>query len=100
MTQATRTGASPGKDARVRLYTRDGGLDHVEKLASAGGEGVWIPDTVASLLVLRPGQTINFSGSLARFDTKAKARVAGVYRDLVSQPRTLYWCAQEHVIYP
>jgi putative ABC transport system permease protein len=100
VTRASHRGVAATEPVVVRLYTRDGGLDHVEKLASAGGDGVWVPDTVANELHLKPGDSITFTGSLARFDTTARSRVAGVYRDLVKQPPDPYWCTQAHLIYP
>jgi putative ABC transport system permease protein len=100
ITVATKTGASGNDSSRVRLYTRDGGLDHVAKLTSAGGAGVWVTDTLAKELNIEPGDSITFTGSLANSNKKAKAPVAGVYRDLLNQPPAPYWCAQYHLIYP
>jgi FtsX-like permease family protein len=100
ISHASATGAAGGPSVNVRLYTRDGGLDHVTKLASAGGGGVWISGAVAGGLDLQPGDSITFTGSLANANRRAKGRVAGVYRDLLEQSPTPYWCAQYHLIYP
>jgi putative ABC transport system permease protein len=99
-TSATKTGGDPTVSGPVRLYTRDGGLDHVTKVTSGRRSGVWIPDTVANELGLKPGDSMTFTGSLAHSSKTAKAPVAGVYRDLLSQPPSDYWCAQFHLIYP
>jgi putative ABC transport system permease protein len=100
ITAASKTGTSGDDSPRVRLYTRDGGLDHVAKLTAGGGPGVWVTDTLASSLDLRPGDSITFTGSLANSDKQAKAPVAGIYRDLLNEPPAAFWCAQYHLIYP
>lgn len=100
ISRASKTGVVTDSPPTVRLYTRDGGLDHIDKLASAGGEGVWVSDTVAGMLDVKPGDSITFTGSLAKSEATARIRVAGIYRDLVKTPPDPYWCAQYHLIYP
>jgi putative ABC transport system permease protein len=100
LTRASNPTLAASEPRAVRLYTRDGGLDHIQKLASAGGEGVWVADALAAQLSLKPGDSIRFAGSLANSDSKASIRVAGIYRDLLSEPRSAYWCAQDHLIFP
>src|SRR6185503_12244848 len=86
ISRASKTGVATDSPPAIRLYSRDGGLDHIDKLASAGGEGVWVSDTVADMLGLKPGDSITFTGSLAKSGAKARTRVAGIYRDLVKTP--------------
>lgn len=80
----------------VRLLTKDGGLSHIMKVSSAGGGGVWIPDTVADVLRIRAGGAITFHSP----DRPVKARVVGIYRNLTNSPRTKFWCGEESLIYP
>jgi putative ABC transport system permease protein len=75
---------------------RDGALDHVTKLESAGGTGVWLPKSAADSLGISPGDEVQ----LALNGEVAQARVAGIYRDLSTQPRTDFWCQQDAYIYP
>ncbi len=71
---------------------------HVDVLASAGGSGVWIPQTFAAMTRTRPG-TVMRTGT-------GTLRVAGVYRDLAPSafiplfelPR--YWCTWTDELVP
>jgi putative ABC transport system permease protein len=81
----------------VRLIFRTDGLQHVSRLASAGGAGIWLARSTAEKLGVAPGDSIRM---VSASDGAASARVAGTYRDLISQPRTSFWCQQEHYIYP
>lgn len=92
--QASAPGGS--KAYSVRLYTRDGGLAHVQKLQDAGGPGLWFPNTIAESLGLRAGDVVRLAGS----GRPTTVSVAGVYRDLATLPRAGFWCAQDHLIYP
>ena len=73
------------------VFARSGALAHVDVVASAGGSGVWVPQTFAKATGTGPGDTL-------RTPTTA-LRVAGVYRDLAPSafiplfelPR--YWCS-------
>ncbi|MFL5767180.1 MAG: FtsX-like permease family protein [Actinomycetota bacterium] len=85
-----------GRTANVRVISRDGALSHVDVVSSAGGSGVWVPDTVANDLHLRPGETL----ALANGPHTANVRVAGVYRDLARQPPTPYWCSLAYALTP
>jgi putative ABC transport system permease protein len=81
----------------IRLLTRDGALDHVTKLSGGGSlPGVWLADTTATELGVVPGDKI----ALGSADKKAKVPVAGIYRDLASQPRSVFWCGQSNLIFP
>jgi putative ABC transport system permease protein len=73
---------SPGTPAT--LLVRDGALEHVEVLATSGGDGVWIPDRAAE----RTGLAV---GDLASIGT-AEVPVAGIYRDVAGPTLDDYWC--------
>jgi len=79
------------------MYTRPDALAHVTRLqGSVTEDGVWLPHTVAGPLRIHPGDVIQMSAA----DGTADVRVAGIYRDLGTQPRTRFWCGQDHLIYP
>jgi putative ABC transport system permease protein len=81
----------------IRLLTRDGALDHVTKLSGGGGlPGVWLPDTTATALGVVPGDRVVLGSS----DQRARVPVSGIYRDLSSEPRSVFWCAQSNLIFP
>lgn len=92
--QGVATAASGG----VTLFSRPDALAHVKKLTPAGGSGVWVPDDVAGLHHIVPGQHLQTAGG--------RVRVAGIYRYLgvvgfdatVSLAR--YWCTWEPLIVP
>lgn len=87
-----------GPHGDVRLLYRQGALDHVKKLADAGGSGVWITNTFAGLLSLHPGDRFQLLASGGR--ALATVRVRGLYQDMEFLPKTAYWCADESLITP
>jgi putative ABC transport system permease protein len=84
-------------DLGVRLLARTDALDHVTKV-EGGGEGVWIADTTAEELGIRPGDELRLG--LGTTPRDATVRVAGVYRALFLDPHTPYWRSLETDIYP
>jgi len=85
------TGPGPGTTpAPVQLYYGDNALKSVDKLSSAGGSGVWIPDDAAAIWKLKAGDRFKVS-------TGTNLRVAGIYRDLRTQPTKPYWCSQSNL---
>ena len=84
-------------DLGVRLLARTDALDHVTRL-DGGGEGVWIADTTAEELGIRPGDELRLG--LGTTPRDATVRVAGVYRALFLEPHTPYWRSLEPDIYP
>ena len=84
-------------DLGVRLLARTDALDHVTKL-EGGGEGVWIADSTAEELGIRPGDELRLG--LGTTPRDATVRVAGVYRALFLDPHTPYWRSLETDIYP
>src|SRR5438094_987807 len=81
----------PGRQRRrvaIQILTRDGALNHVQRLASAAVDGVWITDTIARALGVAPGDQIAL-----RATRTVNVLVAGVYRDLATAPLPRYWCS-------
>jgi putative ABC transport system permease protein len=86
--------------APVQIIARDGATSHIQRLASADVRGgVWIPDTTARSLGLKPGDRVAFA---LQFGPQAKpsVRVAGIYRDLSTAPIPEWWCSMIGAIIP
>jgi hypothetical protein len=81
-----------GSAAPVQLAARDGFAGHVRRLATAEGkaatDGVWVPESVATALKLRPGQAVAVGA-----EPRVRTRVAGIYQDLTAGDRPLdpFW---------
>ena len=88
--------AAGTRTARVRLAARDGFAGHIQALERAGGDGAWLPDTAASSLGVRAGQTVRLG-----LPPGVRVRVVGVYRDLATsdQPLDRFWSPLGKVIY-
>ncbi|HEX9236656.1 MAG TPA: hypothetical protein VF972_10310, partial [Actinomycetota bacterium] len=84
---AAKDGAS--RTRSILLLTRDGGLDHVQKL-SGGGNGLWITDRTAQGLGVKPGDQIRLTGGQGAL---VSTRVTGVYRNLADARVTPFWCS-------
>jgi putative ABC transport system permease protein len=81
------TQGTAGPGATSALVYETGALSHVTRLAgSASTRGVWIHNGTARLLGLHVGSTATVG--------TAKVRVAGIYRDLATQPVAPFWCSQ------
>ena len=93
---ATMDVAAGTRTARVRLAARDGFAGHIQALERAGGDGAWLPDTAASSLGVRAGQTVRLGPPPG-----VRVRVVGVYRDLATsdQPLDRFWSPLGNVIY-
>ena len=93
---ATMDVAAGTRTARVRLAARDGFAGHIQVLERAGGDGAWLPDTAASSLGVRAGQTVRLGPPPG-----VRVRVVGVYRDLATsdQPLDRFWSPLGNVIY-
>jgi putative ABC transport system permease protein len=82
----------PRRTAQVQLAARDGFAGHVRRLATAEGtaaaDGVWVPESVATVLRVRPGQAVVIGTA-----PRVRARVAGIYEDLTGGDRPLdpFW---------
>jgi putative ABC transport system permease protein len=69
----------------VTFFQRPTALDHVEVVARTDGAGVWVPESVADIEGLSPGDELTFG--------EQQAPVVGVYRDLaVANADDPYWC--------
>ncbi|MGH2572432.1 MAG: FtsX-like permease family protein, partial [Actinomycetota bacterium] len=88
----------------VRLLSRTGALSHIQAVGTAGAEGVWLPDTSAESLQVRPGEEVILRSNTVRDGRlrvrRARVRVAGIYRDLRTQPLSEFWCSQFFVFRP
>jgi len=84
------------EDERVRIISRTGALDHVQRLEEVPGAGVWITDFTARDLGVRAGDRI----TVATLETSTSVRVAGIYRDVYTQPRSPFWAPLDQFIYP
>ena len=82
----------------IRLVARSNALAHVERL-EGGGAGVWLADTTAEAMGVRPGERI-YVGDDGGLRDPRPLRVAGIYRSLHSRPNTPYWSAMYNEIYP
>ena len=93
---ATMDAAAGTRTARVRLAARDGFAGHIQVLERAGGDGAWLPDTAASSLGVRAGQTVRLG-----LPPGVRVRVVGVFRDLATsdQPLDRFWSPLGNVIY-
>jgi putative ABC transport system permease protein len=93
---ATIDAAAGTRTARVRLAARDGFAGHIQALERTGGDGAWLPDTAASSLGVRAGQTVRLG-----LPPGVRVRVVGVYRDLATsdQPLDRFWSPLGKVIY-
>jgi putative ABC transport system permease protein len=88
--------AAGGRVTSVQLAARDGFAAHVHPLARTSGQGVWMPDTAARLLGLRPGKALKLGAGPG-----VEVRVAGVYQDLARTdgPLDPFWSPLSSVIY-
>src|SRR5919106_1505047 len=81
----------------VRIVTRTRALDHVGIVRGADSAGIWVADVTAREIGLEPGDRVVLEGSFGRVVSVA---VAGIYRDLLTEPRTPYWAPLSQFIYP
>ena len=70
-----------------RLYAGDEVLDHVRILAGKDGDGVWLPDLIATAVGAHPGDVV------ALHDGAHVARVSvdGIFQAVYSAPPDGYW---------
>jgi hypothetical protein len=88
--------AAGGRVTSVQLAARDGFAAHIHPIARTFGQGVWMPDTAARLLGIRPGQTLTLGTG-----PSVEVRVVGVYRDLARAdgPLDPFWSPLSSSIY-
>jgi len=69
----------------VTFLQRSNALENVKVIEGDGGDGVWVPESVAQQNGLAVGDALTFGDS--------EAPVAGIYQDLwVAQANDPYWC--------
>ena len=85
----------------VQIASRTGALDNITILSSVGGQGVWLPDDLASTIGAKPGSEIDFAQDagagqpvVPAGSPTAQVRVAGIYRSLVGTVLPRFWCTQ------
>jgi putative ABC transport system permease protein len=89
---AQRAGTAAADPASVRLMSRTGVLEHVDKVAGRDGDGLWIADSVARTLGIGPGDSLVLTQE--GFDETPRTvevPVDGVYRALEGEAQTGYW---------
>ena len=89
-------GRTPETAAPAQLVTHPGGLEQIERVASAGGRGVWISTDLASEVHVRPGGHLFVAGARdvpGSEKPPAEVRVAGTYRSLVGTVLPPFWCS-------
>lgn len=90
-------GNGRGETTQVRFLSRTGAQDHITQLTRDTGEGMWIAESSASALDVRPGDDL-----FIRFgDLTSRTTVRGIYKDLSSEPISEYWAPLTfHIISP
>jgi putative ABC transport system permease protein len=86
-------GPDGGTPAPATLFYSAPALGSVDKLSSAGGEGVWISDDAARLWHLSAGDRLPIQTT----GPQMSVRVAGIYKDLKSQPTKPFWCSMTNL---
>ena len=87
--------------AEIHVISRSGWRAHVSILSSVPGPGLYLADTTARALHVRPGDTIRLpTQSFTAATRSLPVRVAGVYRALVYLPEEPYWANFVGEIYP
>jgi putative ABC transport system permease protein len=94
-----RAGSPPPEPVTVRLMARTGALEHVTRLAGRDGDGVWIADSVAEVLGIRPGDGLVLAAEGAQAPA-VEVPVDGVYRALADETQGAYWTNLVGEIYP
>jgi putative ABC transport system permease protein len=82
--------------AAGRLFAATDATDHIQVVSGHEGDGVWIPDTMATAVHARPGGTITLTPAVG---SPLQLPVDGIYRAIFTLPRTGYWRAWEHDLY-
>lgn len=80
----------------VRIVSRTGALEHVDVVTQVPGPGVWVADSTAEALSVGPGSSMRIDGTFGA----TEVAVVGIYRDLLTAPRTPYWASLDNFIYP
>jgi len=78
-----------------RLLYQDGATEHIVPISRGPAHGIWVPDSLATMLRLRAGQTVplNYVSGAAGVLPGVTVPVAGIYHDLADQSAGPYWCS-------
>jgi putative ABC transport system permease protein len=99
LSTSTVEAASGAKSMEIVLMARTGATSHVRHLAGSG-DGIWLADSVASYLGVRPGDVIAIHGGLADApNPPRRVRVGAIYRALWRSEANDYWADFSHEIY-
>lgn len=80
----------------VRLISRTDALSNVVVLeGSPTADGAWLADVTAERLQVGPGDDVTLAGN----DVETTVPVAGIYRDLLEDPRAPFWASLDDFIY-
>ncbi len=98
--QQIAVGRTPRLSAFAQLVSHTGGLGQIQRVAGAGGSGVWISTDLASELHVRPGGHLFVAGPNGHPGVgghPVDVRVAGTYRSLVGTVLPPFWCSLQSV---
>jgi putative ABC transport system permease protein len=96
-TIAVTTASRADQQFEGRIFSAQDVFAYVRKLAGEPGDGVWLADLTANDLQVTVGDTIELQFAQ---HPPVHVRVDGIYRSLISQPRTGYWHEWDADIYP
>jgi putative ABC transport system permease protein len=102
------TGGQRTDAFHIQAMSRPGFADHVTPVTGPEGSGVWIPQTYAEAVGLRPGDTLTVSAATPppSYQTNGyqpgtgSVRVAAIYRDLRTEPPAPWWCGVRSLFDP
>lgn len=91
----TRPGASAARSGPIegQVVSVTDAADHVEIAFGDASDGALVPDLIADVLGVGPGDELEL-------DAKASIRVGAVYRSLYSRPRSGFWSPWSEDIFP
>ena len=94
---STTIGNGRGETTLVRFLGRTGAQNNITKLTRDTGQGMWIAESSATALDVRPGDELAI-----RFgDLTSRTTVRGIYKDLATEPISEYWAPLTfHIISP
>jgi putative ABC transport system permease protein len=78
---------NPKLTVQVRPLNRSDALLHVERIAGAGGDGLWITDDTAKSLRVQPGDMV----WLSQDERKVRVQVAGIYKRIDPAAVPEFW---------
>jgi putative ABC transport system permease protein len=96
---ATKTGTPLSS---FQLASRTAGLANVTVVASAGGEGVWLPNDLAKSIGATAGSRVQIGADPGGSPIRPRGatdtiRVAGIYQSLVGTVLPRFWCSETSI---